>query len=77
VDEVSTLKTTLDSMKNNVTLVENRLTESNLYISRYLSKEEDVVYEEEYVKFETEKMAYQAALQSATEVMNLSVLNYF
>ncbi len=77
VDDVSTLKTSLDSMKNNVTLVENRLTESNLYLSRYISDEEDVQYEEEYVRFESEKLAYQAALQSTSEVMNLSVLNYF
>jgi flagellar hook-associated protein 3 FlgL len=76
VDSVTTLKTSLDSMKNNVTLVQNRLEESNLYLSRYLADEENVDYEEEYVKFETEKMAYQAALQSASQVMNLNILNF-
>jgi flagellar hook-associated protein 3 FlgL len=77
VDEVSALKTTVDSMLNSVTLIENRLNESSLYVRQYLSDEEDVQYEEEYVKFESEKLAYQAALQSASEVMNLSVLDYF
>jgi len=76
VDGVTTLKTTIDSMKNNVTLVQNRLEESNLYLSRYLADEESVNYEEEYVKFESEKLAYQAALQSASQVMSLNLLNY-
>ena len=71
-----TLSTTTASRETNLLLVKYRLNSTNEDLIAYISDEEDAVLEEEIVKFKSQETAYQAALQSASQIMNMNILNY-
>ncbi len=71
-----TLSTTTASRETNLLLVKYRLESTNEDLIAYISDEEDAVLEEEIVKFKSQETAYQAALQSASQIMNMNILNY-
>jgi len=71
-----TLSASLGSTQSSLELMYNRTTSDSLDLKKYISDEEDANMEEEIVKFKSEQTAYQAALQSANEVMNMNILNY-
>ncbi len=75
-DEILNLSTSVASKMNSIDLVENRLNNTNLDLAKYISEEEDVVLEEEVVRFKAEQLAYEAALQSASEVMKLNIMKF-
>ena len=75
-DEILTLSGETASFQNSLTLIENRLNDANMKLEEYLAKDQDVVLEEEFVRLESEQIAYQAAMQSAAKVMRLSILNF-
>ncbi len=71
-----TLSTTTASRETNLLLVKYRLNSTNQNLIAYISDEEDAVLEEEIVKFKSQETAYQAALQSASQIMSMNILNY-
>lgn len=66
---IGSLRTTLD-------MVKSRLTDTNINLQDYISDVEDANMEEEIVRFKTQETAYQAALQSASHVLDMNILNY-
>lgn len=83
VDEMNTVKknlltlsTTTASRETNLLLIKYRLNSTNEKLISYISDEEDAVLEEEVVKFKSQETAYQAALQSASQIMGMNILNY-
>lgn len=75
-EQALTLSTSLASQQTTLRLVENRLTDTNLNLASYISDEEDIELEEELVRFKAEETAYQAALQSAAQVMNINIMKF-
>ncbi len=71
------MSSSLASTRNSLELIENRLESNNVNLTKYISENEDASLEEEYVKFSAEQIAYQAALQSSSEIMNMSILNFW
>ncbi len=61
---------------NNLQLIKDRLTTTNENFRKFISQEEDAVLEEELVNLKSQQVAYQATLQSTSEVMNLSILKF-
>lgn len=70
------LSTVYGSKVNNLQLIKDRLTTSNENFRKFISQEEDAVLEEELVNLKSQQVAYQATLQTTSEVMNLSILKY-
>jgi len=66
---IGSLRTTLD-------MVKSRLDNTNINLQDYISEVEDANMEEEIVRFKTQETAYQAALQSASHVLDMNILNY-
>ncbi len=66
---IGALRTTLD-------MVKGRLENTNINLQDYISTVEDANMEEEIVRFKTQETAYQAALQSASHVLDMNILNY-
>lgn len=68
------LSTVYGSQINNLQLIKDRLTTTNENFRKFISQEEDAVLEEELFNLKSQQVAYQATLQSTSEVMNLSIL---
>jgi flagellar hook-associated protein 3 FlgL len=75
-DDLLNLSSNAASITKNLEIIENRLINTNEKLAAYISEEEDVQLEEEFVKYETQQTAYQAALQSATDILRLSIMNF-
>lgn len=71
-----TITTEAASVQTNLQLIESRLTSTNENLISYISDEEDANMEEEIVRFKSEEMAYQAALQTASDIMRMNILSY-
>lgn len=74
--ELLALNTSVASLRNSLDLMKDRLEGQNIDLQRYISNDEDASIEEEIVKFQSQQLAYQAALQSASDVMHMNILNY-
>ena len=70
------LSTVYGSKIDNLQLIKDRLTSTNDNFRKFISQEEDAVLEEELVNLKSQQVAYQATLQSTSEVMNLSILKF-
>ncbi len=70
------LSTVYGSKISNLQLIKDRLTTTNENFRKFISQEEDAVLEEELVTLKSQQVAYQATLQTTSEVMNLSILKY-
>ncbi len=70
------LSTVYGSKINNLQLIKDRLTTTNENFQKFISQEEDAVLEEELVNLKSQQVAYQATLQSTSDVMNLSILKF-
>jgi len=75
-EDVLTVATNFASQQSTLDLIETRLTASNLKLASYISEEEDAVLEEEIILYKAEETAYQAALQTTSQIMNLSIMEY-
>ncbi len=73
---VLTLSTNVGTKATTYILVHDRLDRTNTSLESYISDEEDTVMEEEIVKLKSQETAYQAALQTASSIMNLNIMNY-
>jgi len=71
-----TLSTRVGSTQSNLELISLRLDDSNVKLAEYISDEEDAVMEEEVVRLASEEIAYQAALQSASKIMTMNIMDY-
>ncbi len=70
------VSTVYGSKISNLQLIKDRLISSNENLKEYISQEEDAVLEEELVKLKSQQVAYQATLQTTSDIMNLSILKY-
>ncbi len=70
------LSTRFGSKISNLQLIKDRLISTNDNFRKFISQEEDAVLEEEIISLKSQQIAYQAALQSSSEIMNLSILKY-
>ena len=70
------VNTVYGSKIDNLQLIKNRLSKSNENFKKFISQEEDAVLEEEVIKLKSEEIAYQAALQSTSKIMELSLMKY-
>lgn len=61
---------------NRLDLTLNRLEEDNLTFSDLLSKNEDINWQETYIKFSEQKMVYNAALKASGSVIQSSLLDF-
>lgn len=75
-DEILSRTSLVGAFRNDLELIKNRLNQTNIDLQQYISEEEDANLEEELVKLKAEQIAYQAALQSTSDIMQLSILNY-
>ncbi len=73
---VLTLSTNMGTKAASFNLVYDRLESTNISLESFISDEEDTNMEEEIVKLKSQETAYQAALQSASSIMNLNIMNY-
>lgn len=75
-ENVLSLSTTEGSVLNNLTLAENRIESSIIDLNTFISKDEDVDMAEAIIKYESEQLAYQAALQTTSKIMSLNIMDY-
>tara|TARA_B100001029_G_scaffold179865_1_gene191787 strand:- start:442 stop:1386 length:945 start_codon:yes stop_codon:yes gene_type:complete len=74
--EILKLTTKIGDVHSRITLTEQQLTLSNMNLSSYISSLEDVDMAEAVLKYNSEEMAYKAALQSTGNIMTTSLLDY-
>lgn len=73
---VLTLTTQAASVETNLHLIQYRLNSTNDNLVAYISDEEDADMEEEIIRFKSQEIAYQAALQTASEIMRMNIMDY-
>jgi len=76
VKEFENLMTVAASSLSGLMMMETRLTQTNVDLTAYIADEENAILEEEIVKFKAQEIAYQAALQTAADVMKINILRY-
>ena len=74
--EILKLSTKIGDIHNRITLTEQQLTLTNMNLASYVSSFEDVDMAEAVLKYNSEEMAYKAALQSTGNIMTTSLLDY-
>jgi flagellar hook-associated protein 3 FlgL len=75
-DEISKLNSSIGSVKTQITNTENRINTANLNLKSYLSNIEDADMAEAITNYKNEETAYQAALYSTNNAINLNILNF-
>jgi len=75
-ENVLTLSTTTGSVMNNLSLAENRLEFAMMELKMLVSRNEDADIAETIVRYDSEELAYRAAMESASRMLNLNILNY-
>ncbi len=74
--EFLNINTVYGSKINNLQMIKSRLIKTNENFQKFISQEEDAVLEEEVIKLKSEEIAYQAALQSTSQIMELNLMRY-
>ena len=74
--EILKLSTKIGDIHNRITLTEQQLTLTNMNLASYVSSLEDVDMAEAVLKYNSEEIAYKAALQSTGNIMTTSLLDY-
>jgi flagellar hook-associated protein 3 FlgL len=74
--EILKLSTKIGDIHNRITLTEQQLTLTNMNLASYVSSLEDVDMAEAVLKYNSEELAYKAALQSTGNIMTTSLLDY-
>jgi len=75
-ESVLNLSTSTGLVMNKLVLSEGRLESSIYELEKFVSRDEDVDLAEAIVKYESEEIAYQAAMQSAARIMNLNMMSF-
>jgi flagellar hook-associated protein 3 FlgL len=76
VEEVRSLASAMGSIRNQLDLTKQRMETVNINLKSYLSQTEDVDLAEVITRYNTEEMAYRAALQTATDVIQMNLLDF-
>lgn len=74
--EILKLTTKIGDVHSRITLTEQQLTLTNMNLSSYISSLEDVDMAEAVLHYNSEEMAYKAALQSTGNIMTISLMDY-
>jgi len=74
--DILKLSTKIGDIHNRITLTEQQLILTNMNLASYISSLEDVDMAEAVLKYNSEEIAYKAALQSTGNIMTTSLLDY-
>lgn len=74
--EFENLMTVAASSLHGLIMMETRLTQTNVDLAAYIADKENAILEEEIVKIKAQEIAYQAALQTAADVMKINIMRY-
>ncbi len=76
VEQYQAMTTAYGSIQNQLTLTQQRLEMANVNLASYLSQTEDMDLSEAITMYNNEELAYQAALQTTSDAINLNILNF-
>ncbi len=74
--KVDKLNSSIGSRKLQITNTENRINTANINLKSYLSKLEDADLAEAITNYKNEEIAYQAALSSTNDAINLNIMSF-
>ena len=75
-EKMISLNTSIGSIQNQLELAEDRLRTANLNLSTFISETEDVDLASAITQYNSEEMAYQAALQSTANILRLNIMDF-
>ncbi len=74
--QVLALQTRMGSLSNRLDMTSQRIETANVNLTSYLSQSEDVDMAEVITKYNTQQMAYQAALQTMSDVVKTNIMDF-
>ena len=75
-EKMISLNTSVGSIQNQLELAEDRLRTANLNLATFISETEDVDLASAITQYNSEEMAYQAALQSTANILRLNIMDF-
>ena len=75
-EKMISLNTSIGSIQNQLELAEDRLRTANLNLATFISDTEDVDLASAITQYNSEEMAYQAALQSTANILRLNIMDF-
>ena len=75
-EKMISLNTGIGSIQQQLELAEDRLETANLNLSTFLSETEDVDLASAITQYNSEEIAYQAALQSTANILRLNIMEF-
>ena len=75
-EKMISLNTSIGSIQQQLELAEDRLETANLNLSTFLSETEDVDLASAITQYNSEEIAYQAALQSTATILRLNIMEF-
>ncbi len=76
IERLMSISTSIGLLKNQFELARNRLEVSNTNLDSFISDLEDVDMAKAIAQYNAEEIAYQAALQTISNTLNMSLLNF-
>ena len=75
-EKMISLNTGIGTIQNQLELAEDRLKTANLNLSTFVSETEDVDLASAITQYNSEELAYQAALQSTANILRLNIMDF-
>lgn len=75
-EQLISLNTGIGTIQQQLELAKNRLDTANLNLTSFLSDTEDVDLASAITQYNSEEMAYQAALQSTANILRLNIMDF-
>ena len=75
-EQLFSLTSAVGSVKNQLTMTEQRLDTANMNLQSYLSQTEDVDLSKAITEYNAEEMTYKAALQTMSDAIHLNLLEF-
>ncbi|HCK99473.1 MAG TPA: flagellar hook-associated protein 3 [Candidatus Marinimicrobia bacterium] len=75
-EQLFSLTSAMGSVKNQLTMTEQRLNTANMNLHSYLSQAEDVDLSKAITEYNAEEMTYKAALQTMSDAIHLNLLEF-
>ena len=76
LEDINQISTSLGYKENQIYLSQNRLDTANMNLSSLLSETEDVDLAEAITVYNSQEIAYRAAMQTAADVLKLNIMDY-
>ncbi len=76
LEDINQISTSLGYKENQIYLSQNRLDTANMNLSSLLSEAEDVDLAEAITVYNSQEIAYRAAMQTAADVLKLNIMDY-